>query len=338
MPGARLNGTGAVTKDRETAPAGSQWLVYIANLPTEDPAARMRVLRTLESLGCAVLREGVYLLPDTPANRQGLQRLAEHVNRMNGSSHLLQAINVDAQQSRTFRGLFDRTGKYEELIKTIEGLRSGFGISEPSAIARVLNKQRRDFEAISTLDFFPSLARDRAAQVLRDSEAEVRKMMFPDTPQSGRVTQSGRYYFKRVWATRKPLWADRLASAWLIRRFIDPEARIVWLEKNQACPSTAVGFAFEGATFANARNRITFEELLAGFGLDKNATLARIGALVHFLDAGGAPVAEAAGVETLLEGARRRSNSDDELFSESEKTFDLLYEAYFEAPGKGSKQ
>jgi len=294
----------------------------------------MRVLRTLESLGCAVLREGVYLLPDNAVNRHGLQRLSEHMSRIHGIAHLLQVAGLDDQQNRAFRSLFDRTAKYEELSKAIEGLRAGFGISDPGAIARVLNKQRREFETISALDFFPSPAKERTAKVLRDTEAEVRKMMFPDAPKPGRLTESGRYYFKRAWATRKPLWADRLASAWLIRRFIDPEANLIWLEKTQPCPSTAVGFGFEGATFSNSKDKVTFQELLANFGLDKNETLARIGTLVHYLDAGGAPVAEAAGVEILLQGARRRSNSDAELFSESEKTFDLLYEAYFESPGK----
>jgi hypothetical protein len=300
----------------------------------DDPAARMRVLRTLESMGCAVLREGVYLLPDSPANRQGLQRLSEHMIRINSSAHLLQVTNWDAQQGQSFRSLFDRAGKYEELIKAVEGLRAGFGISEPSAIARVLHKQRREFEAISALDFFDSPVKERAAQALRDTEDEVRKRMFPDAPKSGRLTQTGRYYFKRTWASRKPLLADRLASAWLVRRFIDPEASLMWMEKAQACPSTAVGFGFEGATFSNSKDKVTFEELLAKFNLDKNETLARIGALVHYLDTGGAPVAEAAGVEILLQGARRRCNSDEELLTESEKTFDLLYEAYFDAPRK----
>jgi len=324
----------AKDKHKPSPLSASTWLVYVAILPTDDPTARMRVLRTLDSLGCAVLREGVFVLPDNPVNRQGLQRLSEHMTRINGAAHLLQVTSCDANQERTFRSLFDRTGKYEELVKTIEGLRAGFGISEPSAIARILNKQRREFEAISALDFFPSPAKEKVERTLRDTEAEVRKMMFPEAPASGRVTQTGRYYFKRVWATRKPLWADRLASAWLIRRFIDPEASLLWLDKTQACPSTAIGFGFEGATFSNTKDKVTFQELLASFGLDKHQTLARLGALVHYLDAGGAPVPEAAGVDTLLQGARRRSNSDQELFSESEKTFDLLYEAYFEAPAK----
>jgi hypothetical protein len=301
----------------------------------DDPAARMRVLRTLEAMGCALLREGVYLLPDSPVNRQGLQRLSEHTTRISGSSHVLHVASADAEQERSFKSLFDRAGKYGELIKNIEGLQAGFGISEPSAIARVLNKQRREFEAISALDFFDSPLKERAARVLRETEAEVRKRMFPDAPNSGgRLTQTGRYYFKRAWASRKPLLADRLASGWLIRRFIDAEATLMWLDKTQPCPSTAVGFGFEGATFSNSRDKVTFEELLVRFSLDGNETLARIGALVHYLDTGGAPVAEAAGVEILLQGARRRCNSDEELFTESEKTFDLLYEAYFEGPGK----
>jgi hypothetical protein len=302
----------------------------------DDPAARMRVLRTLEAMGCALLREGVYLLPDTPANRQGLARLSEHTLRINGSAHVLRVASADPEQESSFKKLFDRAAKYDELIKIIEGLRAGFGISEPSAIARVLNKQRREFEAISALDFFDSPLKEKAARVLRETEAEVRKRMFPDAPRSGgRLTQTGRYYFKRTWASRKPLLADRLGSGWLIRRFIDPEAKLMWLEKTQVCPSTAVGFGFEGATFSNSKEKVTFQELLTRFGLEDNDTLARIGALVHYLDAGGgAPIAEAAGVETLLQGARRRCNSDEELFTESEKTFDLLYEAYFEGPGK----
>jgi hypothetical protein len=321
-----------VAREKEAAASISRWLVFVASLPTDDPAVRMRVLRTLESLGCAVLREGAYLLPDNRATRQGLTRLSEYVGRLSGSAHVLSVTAIDAVQAGAFRALFDRSAKYEELVKTVEGLHSGFGISDPSAIARVLNKQRREFDAISALDFFPSASRERAARALAETEAQVRRLMFPDAPRQDRPAQSAANYLKRTWATRKPLWADRLASAWLIRRFIDPEAKIVWLDKSQDCPAAAVSFAYEGASFANSRNRVTFEELLAGFGLDRNPTLVKIGLLVHYLDAGGTPVAEAAGVETLLQGARRRSGTEDELFRESEKTFDLLYEAYVEAP------
>jgi hypothetical protein len=285
-----------------------------------------------------VLREGVYLLPDTPAGRQGLSALADYVSRISGASHLLGVSAIDPAQEVYFRGLFDRSRKYEELIRAVEGLRSAFGISEPGAIARVLNKQRREFDAISALDFFPSPQRERAAQALRETEAQVHGLMFPDQPSGAGESKPEGSYLRRIWATRTPLWADRLGSAWLIRRFIDPEATMIWLDKNDPCPHNAVGFGFDGAPFSNSKTKVTFEELLGKFGLDRNPTLVRLGALVHFLDAGGAPVAEAAGVETLLQGARRRSSNEDQLFAETEKTFDLLYEAYYESKYARSPQ
>ena len=109
---------------------------------------------------------------------------------------------------------------------------------------------------------------------------------------------------------------------------------MAWLDKAQECPAAAVGFAFESARFGNSESRVTFEEMLRQFGLEKNAALAKIGGIVHFLEVRDSPVPEAAGVQTLLQGAARRSSSDDELLGEAEKTFDLLYEAYFEAPKK----
>jgi len=134
----------------------------------------------------------------------------------------------------------------------------------------------------------------------------------------------------RVWATRKPLWADRLACAWLIRRFVDPEGRITWLDKAQAAPQHAIGFAFDGAHFRNSATRVTYEEMLERLGLARNRALARIGRIVHYLEVQRSPVPEAAGVQTLLQGARRRAGGEDELLREAEKTFDLLYDAFYE--------
>ena len=316
----------------------SRWLAYVTVLPTEDPAARMRVLRTLESLGCAVLRDGVFLLPDTPAARQGLVSIGEHIRRINGSAHLLSVDSLDAAQTQQFLGLFDRTHKYNELIKTVESLKSGFGYSDPVSIMRLLNKQKRDFKIISTLDFFPSAAKERAARALTEAEQAVRALMFPDAQKAGSasVTSTGKQQLHRIWATRKPLGTDQLASAWLIRRFIDPEASLVWLDKNQECPPNAISFGYPGSAFYNTKNRVTFEEILAGFKLDGNNSLVRIGSLIHALNEGGSDIAEAAGVQTLLQGASRRTESEDQLVAETEMTFDLLYEAYFETPGKNS--
>jgi hypothetical protein len=318
-----------MAKDTETAPdAAGKWLLLVAQLPTEDPAGRMRVLRTLEALGAAVLREGAYLLPDANANRQSFESLADYIAKTAGSAHVLQVSSASPAQQKFFAWLFDRSDRYGELVKTVESLRLGFGQADPSAISRVLHKQRRDFETIAALDFFPTAARERAHQALLEAEAEVRKLLFPTQAQA--TLNAKESLLRRTWVTRKPLWADRLACAWLIRRFIDPEATLAWLEKGEAAPAQAIGFGFEGAHFANSGQRVTYEDMLARLDLAKNAALARIGGIVHFLEVRGTPVPEALGVQTLLQGAVRRATNDDELLAEAEKTFDLLYEAYYE--------
>lgn len=317
----------------KTPPAEpGRWLVLIASLPTEDPAARMRMLRTLESLGAAVMREGAYLLPDTAGSRQGIDHLADYIAKGAGTAQVLQVEPISEVQQKAFRSLFDRTSRYTELVKNVESLKVGYGIADPSAISRVLNKQRRELDAISALDFFPSEAQERAKNAISTAEAAVHKLLFPSQTRDRGAPEEP--MLRRVWATRRPPWADRLACAWLIRRFVDPEGSVLWLEKGQACPSSAVGFAFEGARFGNSASQVTFEVMLQRFGLAKNVAMAKIGAIVHFLEVRDAPVPEAAGVQTLLQGAARRSANDAELLAEAEKTFDLLYEAYFEAPRK----
>ncbi|HSA72237.1 MAG TPA: chromate resistance protein ChrB domain-containing protein [Burkholderiales bacterium] len=308
----------------------SRWLATVAQLPTQDPAARMRVLRTLESLGAAVMREGVYLLPDTPANRQSLDALTDYIAKVQGMASVLQVDAASAEQQAAFTRLFDRSARYDHLIKTVESLRVSYGQSDPSAISRVLHKQRRELEAIAVLDFFPSPARARAEEAIATAEAEVRRLLFPARAR-GALTAS-EALLGRMWVTHEPLWADRLACSWLIRRFIDPDAMLIWLKKTDALPVDSITFGFEGAHFGNSATRVTFEEMLAKLDLAKNPALARIGSIVRFLEIRGTPVAEAAGVQTLLQGAQRRSNSEKELLAEAEKTFDLLYEAYYPPP------
>lgn len=311
------------------------WLAFIVYLPQSQTSGRMTVLRTLESLGCAVLREGVYLLPDTPHNRGGLQRLADYSARIEGITQILSVTGIDEVQTGNLQKLFDRTSQYETLIKDVEALSAGFGVADPVALTRVLAKQRRELDRIRLLDFFRSPIATAAEQSLLEMERKVRALLFPQqAPELPPGLDDPGPFFQRTWATKRPLFADRLASAWLIRRFIDPEATLVWLEKGEERPVGVLGFGFEGAHFSNSEARVTYEELLLYFNLVDQPALSRIGTLIHALDAGSEDVPEAPGVETMLEGARRRAHNDDELLAESEKTFDLLYEAYYELPPK----
>lgn len=324
----KLRAMATAATPNEPAAAAPRWLVAVAQFPVEEPSTRMKVLRTLDALGAAVLREGVFLFPENADNRQALARLADYLAKAAGAMHVLQVSACSPAQDAAFRALFDRSSRYDELSKTVRSLRVGFGVADPAAISRVLHKQRRELESISALDFFPTRSQETAISTLAEAEAEVRKLLFPTAAQTG--VAAGEKLLGRTWATRRPLFADRLACAWLIRRFIDPEARLVWLDKGQPLPQSAIGYACEGANFTNSESRVTFEEMLVQMNLANNTALCKIGGIVHFLEVKGTPVPEAAGVQTLMQGAARRAGSDDELLQEVEKTFDLLYEAYYQ--------
>src|SRR4051794_5875499 len=107
-----------MSKPPQTEPA--RWLLLIASLPTEDPAARMRMLRTLESLGAAVIREGAYLLPDTAGSRTGLEHLSEYIAKGAGSAQVLQVATLSDAQQLGLRSLFDRSARYAELVKVVD--------------------------------------------------------------------------------------------------------------------------------------------------------------------------------------------------------------------------
>ena len=121
-----------------------------------------------------------------------------------------------------------------------------------------------------------------------------------------------------------------MASAWLIRRFIDPEARFLWLKSAADCPKKAVGFDFDGATFSHVGSRVTFENLLVAFSLETPALL-RLGVVVHGLDAGGVQPPEAAGVERVLAGMRDAITNDDQLLLAAAGVFGAVHKKRYNA-------
>jgi hypothetical protein len=130
------------------------------------------------------------------------------------------------------------------------------------------------------------------------------------------------------------LWIDRVASAWLIRRFIDPKAKFLWLKRVKDCPKRALGFDFDGAEFTHVDSKVTFEVLVCSFGLEEDAGLIRLGALVHHLDVGGIPIAEGPGFATIMAGARKLRSDDDSLLKAMTPVLDSLYAEYADAEKK----
>ncbi len=313
------------------------WLTLIISLPTSNATARMRVWRALKSAGCGVLRDGVYLLPDNEAAALSLEQQATEVIAAGGIAHIVKLTSTHAAQDLSFRKLFERTDDYAALKHDIDAFNAIMTTENLLASKRSLKRLSRDFAAISAIDFFPGPAREQIALLLDHATAELVAVSNPDEPRptQGKIKKLKREdYQKRIWATRKRMWVDRMASAWLIRRFIDPAAGFKWLNKPQDCPKSALGFDFDGASFTHVGSLVSFEVLLASFIHQPDPALARLAAVVHYLDAGGIPVAEAHGLALILKGMRARCKDDDQLLAEASTIFDDLYLTYTQEESK----
>ena len=311
------------------------WLLFILTLQGQQPAVRMRVWRALKSLGTAVLRDGVYLLPNREEFLEPLQAQSEEVTACGGSAQILEVEARDKSQEAEFRQLFDRTPDYEKLVLEVRGARKGIGKVGATILASSLTRLLRDYGTIAQQDFFPGAAREQTRDALESLTAAANVVLAPDEPHAtaGKIRRLDRAKYQgRTWATRARPWADRLASAWLIKRFIDPRAKLLWLKNSKDCPKRAVGYDFDGAEFTHVGTRVTFEVLLASFGMEGDPALERIGAAIHYLDAGGVSVPEAVGLEAMLRGAQQLIDDDDNLVNEAGKLFQFLYVHYTASP------
>lgn len=299
----------------------------VLSLPTRNSTLRMRVWRALKECGAAVLRDGVYLLPQAEA----FDKLEKEIRANGGFAMTFDATARAEDDQAALRARFDRTAEYAGLVARISAARAALPTLGPRRGLTALRRLEQAVDKASRIDFFPGQAKEQAVAALASLKARYAELYARNEPRSSmkglRPLDRARYH-RRVWATRKAPWVDRLASAWLIKRFIDRDAKFVWIARPSECPKKAVGFDYDGAEFTHVKNRVTFEVLAAAFGLDQEPALAKIGAAVHFLDVGGIPVPDATGLETMLKGAKEKARGDDALLAEAMRTFDLLHSAY----------
>jgi hypothetical protein len=306
----------------------ASWLLLIVSLPTNSATARMRIWRNLKALGCGLLRDGAYLLPDTGNHREPLQALCNETQAEGGIAWLLTIASLAKADEEAFRGLFERDGEYAEFAVICNEARKQISNLSPPEINKQLRKLRREFEAIRAIDYFPNESSREAEAMFMDFVAAAEVRLSPDEPHTikgGISSLAIGDYQGRTWATRKHLWVDRVACAWLIKRFIDQHPKFIWLDAPSSCPTDALGFDFDGATFTHIGDRVSFEVLLASFGLEQDQGLARLGSLIHTLDIGEGYVPEANGFEAMLAGARQRLSDDDQFLAEVSLVLDSLY-------------
>ena len=245
--------------------------------------------------------------------------------------HILAFESDSTEQRNALVELFDRTTDYQELNTRLHACKKGLATMTELDARRGLAAIARDVAATAATDFFAGKAQGQVQSALADTEAALNARFSPNEPRPAHRKIPRRVlkdYSGRTWATRQHMWIDRVCSAWLIRRFIDPKAKFVWLKRIQDRPKRAIGFDFDGAEFSHVDSKVTFEVLLTSFGLEGDVGLARMGLLVRFLDVGGIPVAEAPGLAAIVSGARSLQPDDDALLLSVTPALDSLYHSY----------
>lgn len=308
-----------------------RWHLLIASLPTTGATARMRLWRAIKALGCVPLRDGAYLLPEFPGHLETLAELAEQTNSEGGEAWLVKVEPRNDEDEQAFRMRFDRTKEHGEFLELVVQAKKVLASQAPAEIAKTLKKLAKERDTIEKIDFFPNEATLDASAAWADFQEKANAILSPGEPQPEtrdlQVLQAQEYQ-GRTWATRRRLWVDRVASAWLIQRFIDTKAQFLWLDSPADCPADALGFDFNDATFTHVGDKVTFEVLVASFQLPSTPGMEKLSALVHALDAGGEAPPEAAGFEAILTGARARLADDDAFLAEVGTILDSLYAHY----------
>jgi hypothetical protein len=303
----------------------------VLSLPTRNSTVRMRVWRALKDSGAGVLRDGVYVLPADAPGASVLEATGTEIRASGGFAMTLEVKPRTGAEAAQVRKLFDRSAHYGALVRNVTAVQGTLARLGARKARTALHRVQRAFDRLSEIDFYPGPAREQAGAALGEALRRFDALYSGGEPRpTGKRPRAldVKRYRKRVWTTRKDLWVDRIASAWLIKRFIDREARFAWADRPRDRPKGAVGFDFDGAEFTHVGNRVTFEVLRASFGLDGDPSLAAIGDAVRFLDIGGIPVADAKGLETVLKGIKEKARDDDALLAEASRVLDAFYAAY----------
>ncbi|MBC7941947.1 MAG: chromate resistance protein [Chitinophagaceae bacterium] len=308
------------------------WSLLFLTLPTQPNAVRLRVWRALKTLGCGSLRDGVYVLPEAQAAL--FEPLVTEVRAHGGQASVLEMATRDGAQRAEVLALFDRAEAYSQWRMDAQSLAAALAALEETEARRRWRGIVEALQALRRIDYYPGAAAEQAQAELDALRQALDARFSRGEPVAqaphGIPRLDLRKFQGKRWATRARPWVDRLACAWLIRRFIDTDARFVWLADpagSTPVPRGALSFDYDGARFTHVGSRVSFEVLAASFGLDADPRLQRIARAVHFLDIGGIPVPEAAGLEAVLAGLREVHADDDQLSLAAAAVFDALHAA-----------
>jgi len=312
-----------------------RWLLLIHQLPAKPAYLRVKIWRRLQGIGAVPVKNSVYALPVSEQTQEDFEWLRREIAEGGGEAMVCEARLIEGLSDQEVRMLFDkaRDADYEAVATEARTLAAGLK-KPPSPERRAevkaqLSRLRNRLTQVVAIDFFGANGRETAEGLLAGLEAKLADNEFPDAAPRSDAAQRDMLKGK-TWVTRKGVHVDRIASAWLIRRFIDPDARLKFVPPRGYKPlSGELRFDMFEAEFTHEGDRCTFEVLLTRAGL-RDAALRAIAEIVHDIDLKDAKFRrdETAGIATLITGLAMETADDDARIARGTEIFDSLY-AYF---------
>jgi hypothetical protein len=323
-----MNATVVSERRQAKEPAPQRWLLLTHQLPPAPAYFRVRIRRRLAAIAAVPVKNSVYALPANEASREDFQWLVREIVEGGGEATLCEAVFIDGQTNERLRVSFDaeRSAAYAAILEEADRARAE-STRAGDAAATLLALKRRLSET-QAKDFFHAPGRAEAENALAILEMELSNGheevgMRREEHTLDRI--SG-----RTWVTRRGARVDRIASSWLIRRFVDPEARFKFVEPEGYRPETGeLRFDMFEGEFTHEGDRCTFETLVRRFGLIDTA-LRAISEIVHDIDLKEERFgrAESAGVASMIHGITSTSESDAERLRRGAEMLDNLYEHF----------
>ncbi len=314
--------------------ADAKWLLLIHQIPPKPNYFRVRIGRRLQRLGAAPIKNSVYVLPRSDQAYEDFEWVVREIVEGGGDASVCEARFVEGLSDGEVEALFNaaREADYLELAAEARAVRAAMKPgkrteTQTEDLQAGIARLRKRLSEIERVDFFGATGRDAAEALLVSMEAELRRGSAEKTDKEQESLGKVR---RRTWVTRKGIHVDRMASGWLIRRFIDAEATFKFMPGKGYRPRPGeLRFDMFDAEFTHEGDRCTFEVLLHRFSLSDPA-LTQLAEIVHDIDLkdGKFGREDALGIDRLIAGLAMSHEDDETRLTQGSAVFDSLYE-YF---------
>jgi len=330
---------GGVRKQDSMPDSGSKkWLLLFYTVPAKPVNARIKIWRRLAKAGAVQFKSAVYILPNNEETYELCQWLVSEVASMKGDGAFVRVERIETLKDEEIIDLFNRQrekdyGAIEKKVDALErklgSIRKGADIHGGKKLPDLLSRHIREFEDVRKTDFFSSRAGVALQRKIEKLLKEMRGLSGADVRKVAElVDRDIEAYQGKTWATRKKPFVDRMASAWLIRKFIDKKPVFTFIDEKEVenLGNDKIAFDIRSGEFTHIGDMCTFEVLVKTFGLKDNR-LKKMAEIIHELDIKDEKykTSGAQGIEDILAGIRKTEKEDMKILEKGMEVFEMLY-------------